>query len=61
MPVVLEPDRGGQVHTDLHANRRVESQLGVGDSLVALGWGTVTDTAKHAAFLFGQRSGATVP
>ena len=50
----LEGDQYGLVHADFAQVQRVRAALKPGMALVALGSGTVTDIAKHAAFLYDQ-------
>jgi glycerol-1-phosphate dehydrogenase [NAD(P)+] len=55
--VELEPDATGQVHTDFGQIRRVQARLGPNTAVLAVGSGTVTDVAKHAAYCFQQEQG----
>lgn len=48
-------DAYGLVHADLEQVERVHSALTPGMALVALGGGTVTDIAKHAAYLYDEQ------
>ncbi|MEO8972780.1 MAG: iron-containing alcohol dehydrogenase [Ktedonobacteraceae bacterium] len=50
----LEGDRYGLVHADFTQVERVRAALRPDVALVALGSGTVTDIAKHAAYLYDQ-------
>ena len=50
----LEGDQYGLVHANFAQVQRVRAALKPGMALVALGSGTVTDIAKHAAFLYDQ-------
>jgi glycerol-1-phosphate dehydrogenase [NAD(P)+] len=50
----LEGDQYGLVHADFAQVQRVHAALRPGIALVALGSGTVTDIAKHAAYLYDQ-------
>lgn len=59
--IYLAPRAGESLHTDMHQIERVQSRLANGVSLLAVGSGTVTDVAKHAAFLFEQGGGEHVP
>ncbi|MGA2821420.1 MAG: iron-containing alcohol dehydrogenase [Anaerolineales bacterium] len=58
--LVLEPDRTGQVHSDMFQIERVQRELRSGAALLAIGSGTITDIAKHAAFLAGQETGSRI-
>lgn len=53
-PLWLESDQYGLVHADFAQVQRVRAVLRPGIALVALGSGTVTDIAKHAAYLYDQ-------
>ncbi|MHB8599969.1 MAG: iron-containing alcohol dehydrogenase [Ktedonobacteraceae bacterium] len=48
----LEGDQYGLVHADFTQVERVHAALRPGIALVALGSGTITDIAKHAAYLY---------
>ncbi len=54
----LEGDQYGLVHADFAQVQRVRAALRPGMALVALGSGSVTDIAKHAAFLYDQEQQA---
>jgi glycerol-1-phosphate dehydrogenase [NAD(P)+] len=54
-PLWLEGDSYGLVHADFEQVERVYSALAPGTALVALGGGTVTDIAKHAAYLYDEQ------
>ena len=60
-PVLLEPDATGQVHTDMLHIAAVQRRLRPGAAVLAVGSGTVTDIAKHAAYLFEQAGGPRLP
>ncbi len=51
-PLWLKGDQYGLVHADFTQVERVHAALRPGIALVALGSGTITDIAKHAAYLF---------
>lgn len=51
----LQGDRYGLVHADFEQVERVRAAITPGAALVALGAGTVTDIAKHAAHLYDQQ------
>jgi glycerol-1-phosphate dehydrogenase [NAD(P)+] len=51
----LEGDQYGLVHADFEQVERTYAALTPGIALVALGSGTVTDIAKHAAYLYDQQ------
>lgn len=51
-PLWLEGDQYGLVHADFTQVERVYAALRPGIALVALGSGTITDIAKHAAYLY---------
>jgi glycerol-1-phosphate dehydrogenase [NAD(P)+] len=57
-PIWLEPDATGQVHTDFGQIHRVQAELAPGTAVLAVGSGTVTDIAKHAAYLCAQQAQA---
>src|SRR5262249_44569635 len=57
----LEPDVTGQVHTDMPHIHAVQRRLRDGMALLAVGSGTVTDVAKHAAYLFERAGGSRLP
>ncbi len=50
----LEGDEYGLVHADFEQVQRVHAALRPDTALIALGSGTVTDIAKHAAYLYDQ-------
>lgn len=60
-PMVLEPDQNRQVHTDLPHIQAVQGRLREGLAVLAVGSGTVTDIAKHAAYRFEQAGGPRLP
>src|SRR5262249_15906383 len=51
-PLWLTGDRYGLVHADFEQVQLVQAAITPGAALVALGSGTVTDIAKHAAYLY---------
>lgn len=53
-PLWLKGDSYGLVHADFEQVHFVHKALLPGDALVALGSGTLTDIAKHAAYLHDQ-------
>jgi glycerol-1-phosphate dehydrogenase [NAD(P)+] len=53
-PLWLSGDRYGLVHADFEQVERVRAAIAPGTALVALGAGTLTDIAKHAAYLYDQ-------
>src|SRR5262245_46440540 len=55
--IELQPDATGQVHTDFGQIRAVQARLTPNTAVLAIGSGTVTDVAKHAAFCFQQEQG----
>ena len=59
--VQLTPDATGQVHTDMPHIQAVKRRLRAGVALLSVGSGTVTDIAKHAAYLFEQAGGPRLP
>ena len=59
--LLLEPDSGGQVHTEMKRIEGVRSRLEAGMSALSVGSGTVTDITKHACFLFEQQTGVHLP
>ncbi len=58
---VAATDSAGQAHTDMEHTDAVRHRIHAGTAIVSLGSGTITDTAKHAAHLFEQVTGTTVP
>jgi len=60
-PLVLTPDATGQVHTEMSRINAIRSRLSPEAALLSIGSGTVTDIAKHAAFLYEQQSGIHIP
>jgi len=60
-PVVMEPDATGQVHTDMPHINEAKARLRPGVAVLSVGSGTITDIAKHGAFLFQQETGARAP
>ncbi len=50
----LKGDQYGLVHADFEQVERVQAAISPGAALVALGSGTVTDIAKHAAHLYNH-------
>ena len=54
----LTADASGQVHTDFAQIGHVQACLTPQTAVLALGSGTVTDVAKHAAYQFAQAAGA---
>ena len=61
VPVILEPDATGQIHTDMHHIGTVQARLSADVSVISVGSGTITDIAKHACYLFEQEIGQHVP
>src|SRR5581483_4510768 len=65
--IVLTPEHGAPLHTDMHQIERVQSQLTERRSLsqipavIAIGSGTVTDVSKHACFLYEKEHGTHIP
>ncbi len=60
--IELLPDATGQVHTDFGQIRAVQARLTPATAVLAVGSGTVTDVAKHAAFCVQQaQGGAPLP
>jgi glycerol-1-phosphate dehydrogenase [NAD(P)+] len=61
-PVWLEPGGDGQVHTDLDQIEQVKRKMRPDAALLSVGSGTVTDIAKHAAYLYQrEQSGLAAP
>lgn len=56
-PVWLEADATGQVHTDFGRINKVLALLSPATAVLAVGSGTVTDIAKHAAYQFARQDG----
>ncbi len=59
--LVLEPDGNGQVHTDPAHIQAVQRRLRPELALLSVGSGSVTDIAKHGAYLFEQAGGPSLP
>jgi glycerol-1-phosphate dehydrogenase [NAD(P)+] len=57
-PAWLQPDGTGQTHTDMHQIGQVKARLKPGTAVLSVGSGTVTDIAKHAAYLYQQETAA---
>ncbi len=53
-PLWLKGDQYGLVHADFEQVERVQQAITGETALVALGAGTLTDIAKHAAYLYDQ-------
>lgn len=60
-PLWLKGDQYGLVHADFDQVELVQDGISPGMALVALGSGTVTDIAKHAAYLYDQEHSETGP
>ena len=60
-PVILEPDATGQVHTDMQHIEAVKGNICPGQSLLAVGSGTVCDITKHACYLYEMETGEELP
>jgi glycerol-1-phosphate dehydrogenase [NAD(P)+] len=61
-PIWLEPDGTGQVHADLPQIDRVKARLGPATAVLSVGSGSITDIAKHAAYLYQKaESTASLP
>ena len=56
-PIIMEPDRTSQVHTDMPHIEAVKKNIRPGASLLAVGSGTVCDIAKHASYLCEKETG----
>jgi glycerol-1-phosphate dehydrogenase [NAD(P)+] len=54
--VIVEPDRTGQVHTDMMHIEAVKKKISQGASLLAVGSGTVCDITKHASYLYEKET-----
>src|SRR6266487_3851392 len=54
LPIWLEPDGTGQVHTDFAQIERVQALLQPAPAVLAVGAGTVTDVAKHACYCYAH-------
>lgn len=59
--VVLKPERGSVLHTDLYQIERVKAQLAPNAAVLAVGSGTITDIAKHACYLYELEHSAHIP
>src|SRR5258708_11559923 len=55
-PLWLKGDQYGLVHADFDQVDFVQASIEPGTALVTLGSGTVTDIAKHAAYLYHQEN-----
>ena len=60
IPVLMEPDNTGQVHTDMSHIDAVKKNIRQGISLLALGSGTVCDITKHAGYLYEKETGTEI-
>lgn len=60
-PLWLEPNSGGQVHTDFPQIERVKAELRPDVAVLSVGSGVVTDVAKHACHLFQTETGTALP
>lgn len=59
--VVLKPQHGEPLHTDLQQVQNVQQQLTPECAVLAIGSGTVTDVAKHACHLYETEQGTPLP
>ncbi len=59
--IVLKPEHGAPLHTDMHQIERVQSRLSRDAAVIAIGSGTVTDVSKHACFLYEKEHGTHIP
>ncbi|MFZ5809670.1 MAG: iron-containing alcohol dehydrogenase [Chloroflexota bacterium] len=60
-PLVLLPDAGGQVHTEMKRIQAVTQRIQPESAVISLGSGVVTDIAKHACYLVEQAGGGKIP
>jgi len=58
---MMQPDATSQVHTDMAHIDIVKRRLKAGQSVIALGSGTICDITKHACFIFAQETGQQLP
>ena len=61
LPVLLQPDATGQVHTDMPHIEQVRQSLQAGTAVLSVGSGVVTDVAKHGCFLYEKETGYRPP
>lgn len=60
-PLIMAPDKTGQVHTEIPRAQEVRSQIRPGMAVLSVGSGTITDIAKHGCYLYEQETGERVP
>lgn len=59
--LVLEPDSHGQVHTEMPRIAGIKARLSPDAVVLSVGSGVVTDTTKHACYLYEQETAAQIP
>jgi glycerol-1-phosphate dehydrogenase [NAD(P)+] len=60
-PIVMLPDKSGQVHTEMPRIKGVQARLTPGCAVLSIGSGVVTDIAKHACYLCQQETAQKIP
>jgi glycerol-1-phosphate dehydrogenase [NAD(P)+] len=60
-PLVMLPDKSGQVHTEMPRIKGVQARLTRGCTLLSIGSGVITDIAKHACYLYQKETGEKIP
>ena len=55
-PIVMLPDKSGQVHTEMPRIKGVQARLTPGCAVLSIGSGVITDIAKHACHLYQQET-----
>jgi glycerol-1-phosphate dehydrogenase [NAD(P)+] len=60
-PIIMLPDKSGQVHTEMPRIKGVQARLTRGCAVLSIGSGVVTDIAKHACHLYQQETAQKIP
>jgi glycerol-1-phosphate dehydrogenase [NAD(P)+] len=60
-PLVMLPDKSGQIHTEMPRIKGVQARLTRGCALLSIGSGVITDIAKHACYLYQKETGEKIP
>jgi len=60
-PLVMLPDKSGQVHTEMPRIKGVQARLTRGCSVLSIGSGVITDIAKHACYLYQKETEQKIP
>ena len=61
LPVVMLPDKSGQVQTEMPRIKGVQKKLKRGCAVLSIGSGVITDIAKHACYLYQQETAQKIP